>query len=236
MDIISLTAIPSRFKHMEPCVTSLCKQGLPVCIFLPRYFKRKNKEVTSKDIPSYIKECDTVVLTEDEGSITKLKPALRLQGIDRIITADDDIEYPDGWAANLLNYSNEYPDSVIAHRGRLMKDRKLYRQNKVVEKPGSPVKVNFITGVSGVLYRPEFFTQEFIDNTEFSITDDINISVELNRNKINMLVVPPPKGEIVTMRSNRVDALCSINVKRTKTSNNDKELKKQGFWEVAASV
>lgn len=231
MNIISITAIPSRLPVMQKCVQSLEKQGLPVHVYLPKYCYRKKQNLTENDIPDFMKNCH-VHLVEDEGSITKMRPALRSGEFTRVITADDDVQYPDGWAQQLLEYSDKLPDCVVCYRGRIMRHGKSYRGNKLRQNVNQPTAVNFITGVHGVLYRPEFFSEEFLKSTEFTTVDDIDISKELNKNGTQMVVIPRP-GPIVAQTYHKKDALCRVNVGKKQ---NDKELKSRGFWEVVRKI
>src|SRR6056297_1724023 len=122
MAIISLTTIPSRLKHgIRPTLESLSKQGYEVYLWIPKVFKRNNVAFDGK-IPKYIKKlginCEVV---EDRGSITKLYPALSLKD-HLIITADDDIIYPKGWADGLISAYYTAPNICYCYRGRIFRE------------------------------------------------------------------------------------------------------------------
>lgn len=231
MDIISLTTIPSRLHVMEPCIHSLEKQGLPIYVYLPEYTYRTQQKLSQSDIPSFLKNCN-ISFVEDEGSITKMRPALRSNQFTRVITADDDVEYPEGWAQSLLEYSDKLTDCVICYRGRVMQPGKSYRGNKLRQNVEHPTAVNFVTGVHGVLYRPEFFSEAFLQSTEVTTVDDIDISKELNKNGVQMVVIPRP-GPIVAQKYHKKDALCKFNVGKKQ---NDRALKQKGFWDVVREI
>lgn len=228
--VISLTAIPPRFQHLEPCLKSLHYQNdpgnLPVHLYVPKYFKRNRTEVKNTDLPQFVKRyCDEVHFVEDEGSITKLRPALREQ-YSIVITADDDIEYPPLWAAQLLYYAQFY-NAVLGYRGKNLVNGQGYGQTKAVEKVSEPTCVNFITGVRGALYRPEFFTNEFLQSTEFTTVDDTDISTELNRNNVPIYIIPPTEWSAPTSAI-KIQRLAKMNVWKGET---DRQLKLKGFWE-----
>ncbi len=224
--IISLTSIPQRLPYIKPCIESLKKQNLPIRIYLPIKLKRTGKTITVSDIPYFLPN-KSVKFVHDQGSITKLRPALA-EGYKTIITADDDIEYPQDWASNMMYWSEQYPNCAIAHRGRNLDPKKrAYRGYKnVVENPAEPTEVNLVTGVRGVLYKRSFFSEEFINSTEHTTVDDIDISVELLKNNIPILVVPKNNSEKIT-DAYRIDGLAKANGRGGK---NDEMLEKKGFW------
>lgn len=223
--IISLTTIPQRIHRIEECIQSLKNQGLPIHVFLPKYPKRADEIIHT--IPDFLGGCH-VHWVEDEGSITKLRPALR-EGFQEIITADDDIEYPPGWAGNLIRWSYAYPHAVVAHRGRQLDPHRphKYKGVGITENVSEPTQVNLVTGVRGVMYKRQFFSQQFIDSTEFTTVDDIDISVELNNNGVPIMVVPR-QGPVRALTASHIDRLAMHN---GKGGDNVEMLEKKGFWQ-----
>lgn len=73
----------------------------------------------------------------------------------RLVTADDDLVYPPTWLEDLLTVAEKYPDDIICHRahritfnnGRLLP----YNQWERFALPEAS-HLNFLTGVSGVIY------------------------------------------------------------------------------------
>ena len=223
--VISMTTIPSRIEHIEPCVDSLLAQGLPVYLWA-----QKTNIVTGdvlKRIPPFLEGKPGLTVTEVEarGPITKLLPAFEA-GHEIVITADDDHTYGPGWAAGLSKNAKKRPDAAVCYRGRIFSKSKLYNESKVITRTRR--LVDFITSVSGVLYHRSFFEDSIFEEwKQWPINDDIVVSAHLRRRGVPMLVVPFPKGcRIKRLGCMHIDPLYAINVKR---GLNDKGLKKM-FW------
>jgi hypothetical protein len=232
MDIISLTTIPGRIEHIKPCIDSLLRQNMLIYLWIGKEYNRLKGIIDS--LPKFLKH-DRIRIrrVEDEGSITKLYPALSLYDVDRIITADDDMIYPDGWAEGLLKASEVHPNKAICYRGRKFrydKGRKLpYRRSILVRGKNRGV-VDIATGVHGVLYRRSFFGDDFFDyrNYDYSrYVDDVWISGYLQSKGIQRLCILGADIRTVQLTDrkplHRVDSLTKINWKKgAKIDYNDK--------------
>ena len=212
--IISLTTIPSRLPKIKPCLQSLIKQGYPVHLWIPRYFKR-GKEKLPSNLPSFLNQINVNYhIVEDFGSITKLLPALKLD-VDYIITADDDAIYGNEWASDLVSYAKQYPNTAICYRGRSVKNGQKYNNTKLIYNVNQPTKINLITGVWGAIYSPTFFKETIWDEyLKWTLGDDLIISQHLQNNKIKMLTIPL-RNRINTSYDNvkNIDALWALNKK-----------------------
>jgi len=186
--IISLTTIPSRVEYIKPCIDSLLQQGLPIHIWLPDVVRRTGKKF--RVIPGFLySEGIEVHIVEDLGPITKLLPALKA-GFKEVITADDDRIYGKGWANGLIKYSNEYPDSVICYRGRILNGPN-YSKSKLVGRPKKVTEVDLVTGTFGALYKDRFFSKEIFNEWEqWERNDDLVVSTHLKNRGIRILAVP----------------------------------------------
>ena len=223
--IISMTTIPSRIEHIEPCVDSLLAQGLPVYLWVTKKIKRSKAVLAG--IPEFLKHKPglTVTMVEERGPITKLLPTLEA-GHEIVITADDDHTYGPRWAAGLLKQAKSRPDVAVCYRGRIFGKSKRYKQSKVIR--GELRFVDFIAGSLGALYRRSFFGDSIFEEwKQWPINDDIVISAHLKRRGVPMLVIPLPKGCCIgTLACKHIDPLYQANVKR---GMNDKGLEKV-FW------
>ena len=199
--IISLTTIPDRIKHIEPCIRSLVAQGLPVYLWAVEKIARS--ETRLGKLPSFLADAGVhVEVVEDCGPITKLLPALR-RGFETILTADDDRVYGDGWARDLLAWSNELPDAALGYRGRLFGKARTYEKSRVIWAPKRPTQVELITNCRGGLYRSCFFAASFFEEwRQWPRNDDIVISAHLQRRGIPIVIIP-----------------CHFRTKRTKAYN-----------------
>lgn len=223
--VISMTTIPNRIEHIEPCVDSLLAQGLPVYVWAQE--KTERTGAVLKRVPAFLydKPGLTVTVVEERGPICKLIPALEA-GHELVMTADDDHTYGPRWAAGLLKGIKKYPDTAICYRGRIFDKSRVYNKSKVIT--GRHRHVDFITSVSGVIYRRRFFDDSIFEEwREWFMNDDIVVAAHLKRRGVPMMVVPFPKGcKIERLACMHIDPLYKINVKKQL---NDKGLRKV-FW------
>ncbi len=119
----------------------------------------------------------------DIRSYLKLVPALTDFPDAVIVTVDDDISYHRNMLRDLLNMHSQYPDAVLAHRAKLIKPGKPYRQWRKYRwyhfllKRIHPGFLNLQTGVAGVLYPPHTLQEDMLDADLFTklapSTDDV---------------------------------------------------------------
>lgn len=208
--IISLTTIPDRIEHIEPCVRSLVAQGLPVHLWAVEKIARSDT-VLGK-LPAFLADAGVhVEIVPDCGPITKLLPALRT-GFDVILTADDDCIYGAGWAKRLLAWSHKRPKAALGYRGRILND-KGYRDSRLVLKSRitRPVWVDVITGVYGALYRAAMFDDEIYAEWErWPMNDDLVIAAHLRRRKVRRCIVPAAV-KIIDYQARRIEPLFGFN-------------------------
>lgn len=230
--IISLTTMPDRLNLTQPVIDSLLNQDLDIYLWMPKIVHRTGK-VFDGTVPAFMKNSKIHFETvEDEGSITKLLPALR-SGFDRIITADDDVIYPERWARRLIKHSDKWPDSALCYRGRTMDRYIKYNDTPVIKLNKGSASVNFLTGTHGALYKKEFFKDSIYEEFERHKTvDDAVISAHLRKNRIPIKVisVPPNTNGIRAYRIHRISALWKKNNAKGSTTNDD-ALKDLGFWD-----
>ena len=218
--IISLTTLPSRLPHIKAGIESLKKQGLPIYLWIPKYVKRLNQKFDGV-IPDFLKGINYEVV-EDRGSITKLLGGLEVTK-DLLITADDDVIYPQDWSQNLIKfYDTLVEKGACCYRGRVFKGTKKtsYRNTRLVEKHKEVRKVNIVCGTWGALYHKDMFSKE-IFVLKHHMVDDIVISCELHKNKVPVWCLPS-NNTIKPYSICRKDSLWGYN---RKGNNNDKALK-----------
>lgn len=211
--VISLTTIPSRIEHIEPCIASLVAQGYPVHLWVAKQELWRSGKVL-ETIPQPLLDSGAhITIVEDRGPITKLLPALEA-GFDRIITADDDHVYGPHWADGLLEWQRRRPNTVVCYRGRNFDHTRLYSNSRVITRTHRAV--DFITSVSGVIYRRKFFADSIFNEwKEWLMNDDIVVCAHLHRRRIPIEVVPFPKGcTVERLPVAYVNPLCGPNVHR----------------------
>jgi hypothetical protein len=120
--IISLTSIPSRFKHLHTTLQSLSRQACAdeIRLYIPRRYKRfTDWDGTLPDVPGDIK----IIRTEaDLGPATKILPCakdLKNENV-QILFCDDDGIHPRNWARKLFEAQASRPAEAVATYGRLI--------------------------------------------------------------------------------------------------------------------
>ena len=169
--------------------------------------------------------------TKDIKSYKKLIPVLNEYPNNLIVTADDDIFYPQDWLDKLYNCWKNNKDCVVCHRAHRvgtdnMKIAPYYKWKKCITENKSSF-YNFFTGAGGVLYPPNCFYKD-IDNEELFMklapnADDIWFwaMAVLNDKKIKVVDDEPFRNLIYVNSEREVGlnndfTLCSLNVRENK--------------------
>lgn len=161
--IVSLTSYPARMHEIHYTIYSLLNQTLkPDAVQL--WLAKEQFPNGEADIPRKvrnqchhglsIKWCD-----EDWRSYKKLIPALLEHPNDYIVTADDDLYYPENWLEKLwVTWENSPKDGLVAHRCHKVQLKKTQlatydKWPKCVE-DCSTSYANFATCGAGTLFAP----------------------------------------------------------------------------------
>ena len=171
--IVSLTTFPARIEIVYKTITTLLEQSLKpdlVVLWLAEeQFPNKKLPENLVNLEKYglkIKWCN------DIRSYKKLIPSLKEFPNDIIITVDDDYYYDKDLVKNLIEEHQKYPKCVIANRAmRLVPSKnhkfKLNRRNYIYNDTYLPSYLNFPIGFGGVLYPPNCFHKNVINQSEF---------------------------------------------------------------------
>lgn len=201
--IVSLTSYPKRIPFVCDAVKSLLNQSAyykKVILWLAEE-QFLNKE---KDLPSELlrlQQCNDFEIkwTKDIKSYKKLIPALIEYPNDVIVTADDDLLYPNNWLERLLCAHFKQPNYVHALRAHQIKFNAKnnsvmpYKQWDMELTKSQPSYFNFLTGVAGCLYPPHSLFRTVTDEKTFTslcpLGDDIWFWAHavMNRTKINLV-------------------------------------------------
>lgn len=160
--IITLTSFPERLYNLHFTLYSLLRQNFKpdeVILWLSNEEFPNNEEdipdeiLNLKDNGLSIKWCD------DIKSYKKLIPALIEYPNDILVTADDDIFYPENWLKNLYEEYLKYPDNIICcrcHRAILNSDYSFAPFKEWINVDGGleASYLTFSTSGSGALYPP----------------------------------------------------------------------------------
>jgi glycosyltransferase involved in cell wall biosynthesis len=171
--VVSLTSYPKRFPTLHLTLRCLLNQSVKadrVVLWIAQQDKdRIPQEVL--DLKQYgleIKYCD------DLRSYKKIIPMLREEPSAYIVTADDDIYYPNDWLQRLVDGAKADPGVIVAWRAHKIK---LDSSDKVpvpyhewewgYNESQTPSALIFPTGVGGVLYPPHAFHKDVLDTQKF---------------------------------------------------------------------
>ncbi|QIK38604.1 hypothetical protein GWK36_12125 [Caldichromatium japonicum] len=213
--VVSLTTLPERWHLLVRTLESIQRQTQPpaaIYLWLPR--ERFGEEVPQ----DYCFSGVDVRLSADLGPAMKLLPVLDIETDPetRIVTIDDDVEYPPGLIARLAELSNLYPDHALGFTGW------------VLDQPTAPTgvihlntstmgsarfqPVHVLEGYRGVLYKRCFFDRAIWDHlnalSAFRWHDDILLSGYLGSRGIERLVCrynPDPLQEAYHWKLNGDD-------------------------------
>ena len=229
--IVSLTSFPERINEVKFTIYSLLNQKLKpdkLVLWLASD-EFKNKE---EDLPVSLLNLTKNGLSirwyeKNIKSYKKLIPSLKSFPNSIIVTADDDIFYPENWLFDLFEEHKMHPLDVICTRSRkifINEDNTIAEYNKwIISKNEEKSSFfNFFTGAGGVLYPPNSLDERVL-NEELAMelcpsTDDIwfwamtvlnGRKIKLIKNNLSSLTFLNPFREL---NLNNQKALWKVNV------------------------
>lgn len=172
--VVTLTSYRPRFRHLEKTLRSLLDQRIrPDRVEL--WLTEPDRAALPGGIEALKEHGLRIETCRDIRSYKKLVPALERDPDCTYVTADDDVYYPRGWLAGLVDAAREHPGAVIGgrtHMARRQGDGTLepYDQWELAtsrrEATGDR-ELPFPTGVGGVLYPPGSLPPETLDEAAF---------------------------------------------------------------------
>lgn len=171
--IVSLTTHGKRLYEVPMTIESIM-QGT---IKPNRIILWLDKDVEEKPLPVLLEKqkkrgLEVLYNQRNIRSFTKLIPTLRLCPDAIIVTIDDDMFYQPDMLEGLLKVHQIYPDDVLANRvdtivlGSDGKPLTCLKWN-LFQKPVEPSPLNVALGVEGVLYPPNSFDEEVLNEDVF---------------------------------------------------------------------
>ncbi|WP_299353663.1 glycosyltransferase family A protein [uncultured Shimia sp.] len=113
--VITLSSIPPRFDRLAKTLDTLLHQTVPaerIIVFLPKTYRRFPD--WDGALPAVPKGVEIIQAEQDFGPATKLLPALQLfDKKQEILFCDDDMDYPNDWAAAFFKQRARKPDACI---------------------------------------------------------------------------------------------------------------------------
>ena len=161
--IVSLTSFPERITDIFFNLYSLLNQtkqpDMLILWLAEEEFPNKEKNLP-KNLINLRKKGLTIKWCKDLKSYKKLIFALKEYPNDIIVTADDDIYYPENWLELLYKSYQKSPQYIHCHRAHQItfnRENKLKNYNEWPKsiKHSKPSFLNFCTTGGGVLYPPK---------------------------------------------------------------------------------
>lgn len=172
--LVTLTTYPARTGTVAQTVRTLLNQTLcPDAVML--WLAEEQYPGREADLPEELLALRAhgleIKWTRDIRSFKKLIPALKEYPEDILVTADDDLLYPQDWLASLVAGHLRHPECICARRchavGLVRGHLQPYAQWSMEINASSPRYGNFFTGVGGVLYPPHCMEETVLDESIF---------------------------------------------------------------------
>jgi len=217
--VISVTTIPDRIEHIEPCLESLVVQELPVYLWVvPRIARSDTRLERVPKFPGV-----NVEMVEDRGPITKLLPALERE-FDVILTADDDHIYGETWANGLLEWAENLPEAALGYGGKILDNNDYSKCSMIAPGAGRLQRADVLWGVYGVLYRRSMFDSGIFEEWKrWPTNDDLIITAHLKRRGVSRWVIPEPHSVRRYGRVSKIVPLWHINSGREKPQRHERD-------------
>ncbi|MGH9463240.1 MAG: glycosyltransferase family 2 protein [Vicinamibacteria bacterium] len=173
--IVSLTSFPERIPAIFFTLYSLLNQTVKPDMLL-LWLAEEQFPYKEKDLPKRVRDLQEYGLTikwcADLKSYKKLIPALKEYPNDIIVTADDDVYYPQNWLELLYESYLREPQFIHCHRAHRItfeESGKIGPYNNWPQgiSTDEASYMNFLTGVGGVLYPPGSLYQDVSNSDLF---------------------------------------------------------------------
>ena len=232
--IISLTTYDKRIFNVYLAIESIMQQTVKpnkIILWLSEDFKNVNLPIT---LLNQQNRGLTINYCKDILSYKKLIPTLKLYNDSIIITIDDDIIYNYDFIENLINAHKNNPNNIYCYRMHRMKLTKNLLLDKYInwnwDYKGLDISpFNFPTGIGGILYPPNCFTDEVLNEDMFTkickYADDVWFKAMSLLNNVQSQKIYTPNNLLIDIPMNNEDnnlSLMTINVNK---GQNDIQLK-----------
>ena len=221
--IVSLTSHPPRIHTASIAINTLLKQSLKpdkVILWLAEsQFPQKEKDLP-EDLLRLINFGLEIKWCKDLKSYKKLVPALKEYPNDVIVTADDDLYYPETWLSNLYSVYLKNPQYI--HAVRVVK-MKIVKNSIVAYKAYEEQLLDFsepslfnqtMTG-AGCLFPPNCLHEDIFDTNNFLYLvpthDDIYTWIMAVLKNTKIRVVNGYNAPIMVIENTEKSGLCKIN-------------------------
>ncbi len=219
--VLSMTTQPHRLELVFYAIESIARgTRKPSRIHL-----WISDEKSYSSLPSSLKRLESrgleIHLTEDLGPHTKYYPYINRETAfaKPLVTADDDVIYPEDWLERLIQGYEANPSAIHcfrAHRLRMANARPTPYNGWAPCEDTRPSHLNLITGVSGVIYPPEYLQYLKQYGTEFTRccphSDDIWLTVTALRGGFKIAQLCDEPRYFTTTPNSQTKRLYNLNV------------------------
>ncbi len=232
--IISLTTYPKRMKTLPIVLESLMRQTVQpnkIQLWLAEE-QYPEQELVFEQLAYFIGRGLEIKFCDDLKSHKKYYYAMLNNPEAIVVTADDDIIYPEDMLERLLLKHIENPNCVVAHRAHYMKKNEngLLPYNdwnyRAVGCAAGPDLYLCATGCAGCLYPPHLLSNHLFDKDVFKdicfYADDIWLKCMEQLNGVPVILTEVNNPEIISVADSSEGGLAQINVEDGK---NDQQLK-----------
>ena len=223
--VISLTSYPARINKIHLCISSILRQEYqPDTVLL--YLSKEQFPQGETSLPKKLVELkrhglEICFVEGDIRSYKKIFYAAKKYMESVLVTADDDVLYPENWLADLVETHEKYSECVVCHRASLMTydshgELNLCKNWVSMAPDYAGPDMNLIPiGVGGVLYPARYFA-----NVDFTIenilsmcptSDDIWLKSIALKKEIPAVKVYRNSKEWFTVKSSQRTSLMSVN-------------------------
>ena len=231
--VVSLTSFPARIGTTHLVIETLMRQRVrPRAILL----WLAEEQFPEKKLPRRLTRLERFGLSirwcEDLKSHKKYYYTMREFPELTVITADDDMFYPESWTEKLVETADAYPDLIVcykAERARFGSDGNIlpYDDWDDAVDADSPAYDLVPIGYKGILYPPHSLAQDVFDKDFFMVAECRNDDLWLKTMSLvaDSRVVVAEGGDVpyITLFAVNKDALYKINVNEKQ---NDVQLKR----------
>ncbi len=233
--VVSLTSTPSRIKKAYYCISSLIHQTykpIKLILWLADSQFPKGLDSLPRSVLALQKKGLEIRFCHDYKSYKKFIPtALEFKDYD-IVTADDDVLYPEDWLERLVCKKTDGLKQVVCYRAHLIKFSNgtvlPYSDWESLSKDiDGPSRALVPVGVGGILYPKGFFDDDSLDydviHSICPTTDDLWLKCVGIKNGYSVVKVDKNSKEWFTIKNTQSEALLKSNVLRNQ---NDESIKK----------
>lgn len=171
--IVSLTSYPRRIMTVAPVIDSLLHQSLKpdmVILWLAEEEFPQKEHSLPKRLRKYIKFGLQIKWCENLKSYKKLIPALLEYPDDIIVTADDDIRYPENWLEILYIAHLIHSNEILCHYAYQPHFEGQFTKSfpKIIKTPGVLTDTQIIGSGGGALFPPHSLYKDITQTKLFN--------------------------------------------------------------------